>query len=206
MACDTGLLGSGVEVGTNTRYAPLARLSAHYQQQATLKPLETKTMVMKTGRYTPVSRLQQVWLSILAGCGYLVEINSALRAEQALVEVWHLDHCADPSMLSRTLDRLTQMNIEQLRTAETTMGRNHSRTIDHDWRGYLRPRIIRFASRVQGRAAPQATSVVKKHHRTPVSMGQQCLTWGNELVGCGGGDRKCFSVNFSPLPARRVAE
>ena len=40
-------------------------------------------------------------------------------------------------MLSRTLDGLTQMNIDQLRTAETTIWQQRSQAMQHDWRGYL---------------------------------------------------------------------
>jgi hypothetical protein len=76
-------------------------------------------------------------LSILAGCEYLSEVNCRLKSEQALAQVWQLERFADQSMLSRTLDELTQMNIEQLRTAETTIWQQNSQTKQHDWRGYL---------------------------------------------------------------------
>jgi len=92
---------------------------------------------MKTVRYSPTSKLQQVFLSILAGCEYLSEVNCRLKSEHALAQVWQLERFADQSLLSRTLDGLTQMNIDQLRTAETTIWQQCSQAMNHDWRGYL---------------------------------------------------------------------
>ena len=137
MVIEIGLLPGTIKATINTHYAPLALLSAHYQQDQTLKPLEMVDVAMKTVRYPPTSKLQQVFLSILAGCEYLSEVNCRLKSEQALAQVWQLEHFADQSILSRTLDRLTQMNIDQLRAAETTVWQQHSQAMRHDWRGYL---------------------------------------------------------------------
>ena len=137
MVIEIGLIPGTVEANINTHYAPLALLSAHYQQHQTLKPLEMVDVAMKTVRYSPTSKLEQVFLSILAGCEYLSEVNCRLKSEQALAQVWQLERFADQSMLSRTLDELTQMNIEQMRTAETAIWQQNSQTKHHDWRGYL---------------------------------------------------------------------
>ena len=137
MVIEMGLLPATVEATINTHYAPLALLSAHYQQNQTLKPLEMVDVAMKTVRYSPTSKLQQVFLSILAGCEYLSEVNCRMKSEHGLAQVWQLERFADQSILSRTLDRLTQMNIDQLRAAETTIWQHHGQTMGHDWRGYL---------------------------------------------------------------------
>lgn len=122
---------------TNTNYAPLAALSAHYQQNQRLKPLAGVQIPMRTRVFSPCDKLIQVLLSILAGCETLFEVNSTLKQEQALATVWHWDRFADQSTLSRTLDALTLMNIEQLRAAVTEIWRPRSQTRRHDWRGYL---------------------------------------------------------------------
>lgn len=137
MVIEIGLLPGTVEASVNTHYAPLALLSAHYQHNQTLKALGMVDVAMKTVRYSATSKLEQVFLSILAGCEYLSEINCRLQAERALAQVWQLGGFADQSMLSRTLDRLTQMNIDQLRSAATAIWQQHSQTRHHDWRGYL---------------------------------------------------------------------
>jgi hypothetical protein len=134
MKIELGLLNGNT---VNTQYAPLALLSALYQQNKTLEPLNRVQVSMKSVRYTPFDKLQQIWLSILSGCEYLSEINTLLRPDTTLAQIWDQSVLTDQSNVSRTLDRLTQMNIEQLRGAVTTIWRVHSLTLSHDWRGYL---------------------------------------------------------------------
>lgn len=121
----------------NTSHAPLAALSASYQRNSTLKPLEAVDMSMKAIEYEPASKLQQVCLSILAGCEHLSEVNTCLRPDTTLAQVWGRERFAEQSSLSRTLDRLSLMHIEQLRAAVTSIWRQHSQSVRHDWRGFL---------------------------------------------------------------------
>lgn len=121
----------------NTQYAPLAALLAHYQQNQVFKPLHEVEIVMKSRDFTPYDKLEQVMVSILAGCRTLSEVNQKLKPEPGLALAGGWSRFADQSGLSRTLDSLTLMNIEQLRQAETRIWRTHSQAINHDWRGYL---------------------------------------------------------------------
>jgi len=131
-----------VEIGltdgpTHTQYAPLVALSAHYQQHSRLEPLAQVQIAMKTRDFSPVSKLVQVFLSILAGCETISETNLRLKPELGLAQVWGWNRFADQSNLSRTLDALTLMNIDQLRHSTTAIWRAHSRTMAHDWRAFL---------------------------------------------------------------------
>lgn len=121
----------------NTQFAPLAALLAHYQQNQVLAPLENVALQMKTRDFSPVSKLKQVLVSTLAGCETLTAFNSELDGEVDLAAIWGWERFADQSTLSRTLDALTLMNIEQLRTATTAIWRSISLTRQHDWRGFL---------------------------------------------------------------------
>lgn len=121
----------------NTQYAALAALSAHYQQNLTLKPLEGVRIPLHTRDFSPCDKLIQVLLSILAGCETLSEANVRLKPEMGLARVWHWERFADQSNLSRTLDALTLKQIARLREATTLIWRSHSLTAHHDWRGYL---------------------------------------------------------------------
>jgi hypothetical protein len=121
----------------NTQFAPLAALLAHYQQNQVLAPLENVALQMKTRDFSPVSKLKQVLISILAGCETLTAFNSELDGEVNLAAIWGWERFADQSTLSRTLDALTLMNIEQLRTVTTAIWRSINLTRQHDWRGFL---------------------------------------------------------------------
>ena len=131
-----------IEIGltdelTNTQYAPLAALSAHYQQNHTLQPLEQVQIPMKMRDFGSASKLIQILLSILAGCKTLYEVNSKLKAEISLAAIWDWDHFADQSSLSRTLDALTLMNLDQLRQSTTAIWQAGSQVKSHDWRSFL---------------------------------------------------------------------
>ena len=121
----------------NTQYAPLAALLAHYQQNQVLKPLHQVEMEMKSRDFTPHEKLEQVMVSILTGCQTLSEVNQKLKPEMGLAQICGWSRFADQSGLSRTLDALTLMNIEQMRRAEREIWQIHSQIKHHDWRGYL---------------------------------------------------------------------
>jgi hypothetical protein len=131
-----------IEIGfteelTNTQYAPLAALSAHYQQNHLLEPLDRVEIPMRERDFASADKLIQVLMSMMAGCITLSEVNCKLKSEVGLFHVWGWERFADQSSLSRTLDALTLNNIEQLRDSTTTIWRTCSQVKDRDWRNYL---------------------------------------------------------------------
>lgn len=122
---------------TNTSYAPLAALLAHYQHIALLEPLQQVQIPMRQRDFAPGSKLQQVLFSMLAGCQTLAEVNPHLRQEQVLAETLGLPRWADQSCLSRTLDALTLKNIAELRGSIGQIWYPLSQVHTRDWRSYL---------------------------------------------------------------------
>jgi len=122
---------------TNTQYAPLACISAHYQTNHVLKPLEQVPIPMKTRDFSPADKLKQVLLSIMAGCETVSEVNSKLKPEMHLAAICGWPRFADQSTMSRMLDELTLKQIGQLRQNTTAISQIRSQTIAHDWRGHL---------------------------------------------------------------------
>jgi hypothetical protein len=132
----------GIEIGftnkhINTQYAPLAALLANYQINGRLEPLEKVSFSMKKRDFSPIDKLEQILVSILAGCETISEVNTRLDAEINLAAVGGWPHFTDQSNLSRMLDRLSLKQIEQIRHATTSIWRMNSRIYEHDWRGYL---------------------------------------------------------------------
>ncbi|MCP4421636.1 MAG: hypothetical protein GY805_33915 [Chloroflexi bacterium] len=131
-----------IEIGftdkfTNTQYAPLAVLSAYYQTNQLLEPLNQVPIPMKTRFFSPGDKLIQVLLSILAGCGPLYEVNERLKPETGLATVWGFEAFSDQSNLSRSLDALSLKQMAPLREKTDLIGRNLSRAQNHDWRSFL---------------------------------------------------------------------
>lgn len=121
----------------NTEYAPLAVLINHYQQKQWLKPLEKIKIDMKTVEFTPSDKLEQVLVSIMAGCETISQVNTKLKCDWPLAQACGWQRIADQSTLSEALDALTLTNIDQLRNAVSKVWREHSATLEHDWRSYL---------------------------------------------------------------------
>ena len=121
----------------NTQYAPLAALFVRYQPDQILQPLEQVQIPSKIRDFSPMEKLTQLFLSVLAGCDTLSEVNPTLGSELALAKVWGWTRFADQSNLSRLLDQLTLKQLDQLRAATTQIWRTHSQAMQHDWRGYL---------------------------------------------------------------------
>ncbi len=122
---------------TNTRFAPLAVLSALYQQQKWFEPLQQVQIPMRNRYFEPSSKLIQVLLSILAGCETLSEVNPSLKQEKGLAAIWGWERFADQSSLSRTLDELTLKNIVSLRSSIDQIGKPISQVSGRDWRKFL---------------------------------------------------------------------
>lgn len=95
---------------TNTRYAPLAALIAYYGAEKVLEPLQGITSASQIGDFSLAEKLEQLIVSILAGCEYISMVNMKLRPEGRLAQVKRIFRFADQSTLSRALDELTQMN------------------------------------------------------------------------------------------------
>ena len=121
----------------NTQYAPLAGLICAWQKGAMLKPLQGVEIPIKEYDYSPASKLEQVLLSVLAGCETLTEFNTKVRPELKLAQMYGLEQFSDQSNLSRTLDALTLMNLKQLEQAIGKIWQPRSQIQGHDWRGYL---------------------------------------------------------------------
>lgn len=122
---------------SNTYYAPLAVLLWLYRSTQRLAPLENVQIAMQTGTFTPADKLVQLLISILAGCRYVCEVNTRLRVEAALAQVWPWPGYVEQSGLQKALDRLSQMNLVELRAATAAIWRKQSATLTHDWRAYL---------------------------------------------------------------------
>jgi hypothetical protein len=180
MAIELGL----TKRSTDTKFAPLVALSVYYQQRELLKPLETVTVPIKTRNFSPVSKLEQVLLSILCGCEHLSAFNTQVKPERLFAQVWHLPSFADQATLSRTLDELTLTNLTELNRAVHTIWRGRSATFAHDWRGFLWLDfdLSGLPCGPQAEASQKGYFSEKKRYRTPTGTGQCRQLPRNDLV------------------------
>ena len=120
----------------NTQYAPLGLLLALYKQKQVLHPVEKVKTTTKIIEFSQIDKLEQIFVSILAGCETISEVNIQLKGDP-LAQAGGWARFADQSTLALALDSLTLMNIEQLRSATCQIWQKYGETSAHDWRGFL---------------------------------------------------------------------
>jgi len=117
---------------------PLAVLGYCLTQTNFMQPVwEPLQWSMRQRNYAPVAKLEDVVISILAGCRSIHHINVQLRPEQALAQAWGRDQFADQSTYSRTLEALTSQHTAQLRQGSLQWLKRHSQLYGHDWSRWL---------------------------------------------------------------------
>jgi len=129
MALEFGLSASS----RNTYFAPVAALLAYYEAEKVLEPLE----LIRFSEKIDTDKLVQVFISILTGCETISVVNTRLRPEVELAQVKRISIFAEQSVLARSLNELTQMNLVEIERAVRQISYRCSRTKHHDWRGFL---------------------------------------------------------------------
>jgi hypothetical protein len=71
----------------------------------------------KVIRYTPVEKLLDGFINILAGGHGIVEVNTRVRPDVGLQRAFGRDGCAEQSVISETLNASTGENVEQIPTS-----------------------------------------------------------------------------------------
>lgn len=123
----------------NTSYAPLCVLGQAFWERDTLKPLRDYGLIsLKSCDHTPGEKLMDAFLLILAGYPSLYLLNSTLRADPMVGQVWHRKKgVAEQSNVSRTLDACQNESLTGLRSISHDFWRAHSQLPAHDWRKRL---------------------------------------------------------------------
>jgi Transposase DDE domain group 1 len=114
--------------------ASLAALGVHLRQIDLFGPIrDTMKIAQKTVKYTPLDKLQDAFISILAGAHGLVEINARLRSDPALQQAFGRTACAEQSVVQDTLNQCSAEQVTQLSQALQTIYRQHAQGYAHDY-------------------------------------------------------------------------
>ncbi len=101
-----------------TGCATLAAIGAKLQQLDFFSPIRKRVQIrQKTIKHTPLDKLMDAFISLLAGAHGLVEINSRLRADPGLQRAFGRTSCAEQSVVQETLSAWTEENVLQLHQA-----------------------------------------------------------------------------------------
>jgi DDE family transposase len=114
--------------------ASLAALGVRLRQIDLFAPVrEMVTIAQKTVTYTPLDKLYDAFISILAGAHGLVEINTRLRADPALQRAFGRKACAEQSVVQDTLNKCSAEQVAQMEQALQTIYRQHAQGYTHDY-------------------------------------------------------------------------
>jgi len=104
-----------------------------------LAPIKERVQIgQKTVKHTPLEKLEDALITILAGAHGLCEINTRLRSDPALQRAFGRSACADQSVVEATLNACTPQNVAQLMQALDTIFQQHSLASRHDFRALMR--------------------------------------------------------------------
>jgi hypothetical protein len=168
-----------------TGCASLAAIGVKLGQLRLFEPIRNLVQVkQKTIKYTPVDKLYDAFISLLAGAHGLVEINTRLRSDPALQRAFGRSACAEQSVVQETLNACTPENVLQLQRALDEIYRQQSRSIHHDYEANWLLLDVDMSGMPCGPKAAFATKgyFAGQYHRRGRQLGRVLATQYEEVV------------------------
>lgn len=119
------------------RYSPrasLAMVGMSIQQMGIWEMIGQAVHIQqKTVTHSPVEKLQDAFINIMAGGQGIVEVNQRVKPDAGLSAAFGRQGCADQSGVSATLNACQAEQVEQMRQAMTTIYRRYGAGYRHDY-------------------------------------------------------------------------
>jgi hypothetical protein len=118
----------------DSAHASLCVLGSHLRQTDFFGPLEAGvTLKQKVYKYTPVQKLEMLFVALLAGAKAVYHTGTTLRVDRALQAAFGLPGCAEQSVLAETLNAATDADVAALRAVVEASFVEHSAARRHDF-------------------------------------------------------------------------
>ena len=108
-------------MNNDIRYSPRASLAMTgmcVQQMGIWETIGQRVVIkQKVITHTPLEKLQDAFINIMAGGHGLVEVNNRVRPDSGLSLAFGRSHCAEQSTVSDTLNACSEENVGQMRDA-----------------------------------------------------------------------------------------
>src|SRR5918997_3538003 len=172
-------------VRQSTPHATLVALGLKVQQLDLFRPIREQVQIkQKTVRYTPIDKLYDAWIAILAGAHGVVEVNTRLRSDPALQAAFGRTACAEQSVIQDTLDACDATTVQHMEQALTTIFQRHSQAYRHDYAQHVQILDIDITGLPCGPNAAFATKgyFAKQRNRRGRQLGRVLATHYQELV------------------------
>jgi hypothetical protein len=117
-----------------TQFAPLMALGYYARCMDLFSPLWSRlTFDQPTHTIHPQEALLDVWVSILAGCRSLKQVNTRIRPDLLLAQAWGRPQFAEQSTLARVLDACQAEQVQQFREGSRRIYRWIGAAPRHAW-------------------------------------------------------------------------
>lgn len=168
-----------------TARATLVAIGAEVRARRVFDPVaEMVKIAQKTVLYTPVEKLQDGYINMLAGGQGMVEVNKRVRSDPALQAGFGRTGCAEQSVIQDTLDACTPENVEQMRQAMQVIYRRHSRGYRHRYHQEWQLLDVDLTGRPCGKKAAMAKKryFARQRNRRGRQVGYVVATRYDEIV------------------------
>ena len=91
------------------------------------------TIQQKIVVHTPLEKMQDAFINIMAGGQGVVEVNQRVKPDAALSAAFGRERCADQSGVSTTLNACQAENVAQMRQAMQTIYRRYGAGYGHHY-------------------------------------------------------------------------
>ena len=166
-------------------HATLGALGVKVSEMKLFKPIAQKVKIaQKTVQYTPIEKLMDVEIALLAGARGMVEINKRVRPDRGLQAAFGRDGCAEQSVVQDTLDACSEENVVQMQAALDLIYRRHSQGYRHNYQKGWQLLDADMTGRPCGKKAAFATKgyFAKQRNRCGRQEGYLIATHYEEIV------------------------
>ncbi len=166
-------------------HASLAALGRKVNQLKVFAPIVQKVQIaQKMVKYSPVEKLIDAFITLLAGGQGMVEINKRLKADVGLQRAFGRTGCAEQSVVQETLDACTGENVVQMHQAMEIVFRRLSQTYHHDYQLDWQVLDTDMTGRPCSKKAKFASKgyFAKQRNRRGRQEGYVIGTWYEEIV------------------------
>lgn len=168
-----------------TARASLIALGFRVKQMKVIETIgQHVTIRQKTVTDSPLEKLTDALVTIVAGGQGLVESNKLVRSDPAVYRAFGRERCAEQSVISETLNASRTDNVEQMQQALSDIYRQHSAGYRHDYEHQWQLLDIDLSGQPCGPKADFATKGYFAHQRNRRGrqLGRVWASWYEEVV------------------------
>lgn len=168
-----------------TPRATLLALGVRIERLGILKTLDQHLNIQqKVITDSPLDKVTDALITILAGGEGLYEANKLVRSDRALQRSFGRERCAEQSVISETFNACTQDNVDEMTHALTEIYRQHSDGYRHDYDQAYQLLDIDLHGQPCGPKAAFATAgyFARQRDRRGRQLGRVWCSWYKEVV------------------------